>query len=60
MIAILMIASSILFLLYPFASKEKSTYFTKKIQSFLKELKREMHYLRGILSFSHLHLCKST
>ncbi|WHZ00585.1 glycosyl hydrolase family 18 protein [Neobacillus sp. YX16] len=30
MIAILMIASSILFLLYPFASKEKSTYFTKK------------------------------
>jgi spore germination protein YaaH len=30
MIAILMIASSILFLLYPFASKEKSTYFTEK------------------------------
>lgn len=30
MIAILMIASSILFLLYPFASKERSTYFTEK------------------------------
>lgn len=30
MIAILMIASSILFLLYPFASKERATYFTDK------------------------------
>ena len=30
MIAIFMIASSILFLLYPFASKERSTYFTEK------------------------------
>lgn len=30
MIAILMIASSILFLLYPFASNERSTYFTEK------------------------------
>src|SRR4051812_7279663 len=30
MIAILMIASSVLFLFYPFASKEKSTYFTEK------------------------------
>jgi spore germination protein YaaH len=30
MIAVLMIASSILFLLYPFASKERSTYFTEK------------------------------
>jgi spore germination protein YaaH len=30
MIAILLIASSILFLLYPFASKERATYFTEK------------------------------
>jgi spore germination protein YaaH len=30
MIAILLIASSVLFLFYPFASKEKSTYFTEK------------------------------
>ena len=30
MIAVLIIASSILFLLYPFASKERSTYFTEK------------------------------